>query len=58
MADRTAAYLFSRIFTMLAEEKIDREACAKEFWELSRDFDFSVYQMGCDEALQKLGLQS
>lgn len=56
MADRTAAYLFGRIFTMLAEENIDREARAKEFWQLSRDFDFSAYQMGCDEALKKLGL--
>jgi len=25
-------------------------------WELSRDYDFSPYQMSCDEALEQLGL--
>jgi len=57
MADRTAAALFGQLFALLAEDKPqDPKAIALDFWKQSRDYDFSHYQMYCDEALQKLGL--
>ena len=44
---------------MLAEEfpaGETRERLAKKFWAMSRDYDFSDYQMGVPEALIKLNL--
>lgn len=57
MADRTSAALFAEIFDVLAsDEPMDRKALARRFYELSQGYDFSPSQMGCDEALTKLGL--
>lgn len=57
MSDRTAAELFSSIFQVLASDKpINRIAWAHEFWRRSKDYDFSPYQLYCDDALVKLGL--
>lgn len=57
MADRTSAALFGEIFTILAsKEKIDPKKLAARFFEMSKEYDFSNYQMGCDEALITLGL--
>lgn len=59
MADRTSAALFGSIFEMLAERGDERDKeYALKFWEMKEDggYDFSDYQMECDEALIKLGL--
>ena len=57
MADRTSARIFAMVFEHLAEEASDRDkAMAKRLWALTGEFDFSPYQMYCDEALEKLGL--
>ena len=59
VADRTSAALFGEIFTMLAEEfpaGETRDRLAKKFWEMSRNYDFSDYQMDVPEALIKLNL--
>ena len=56
LADRTSAEIFGYIFERLASSKpIDRETMAKTMWEFSHDFDFSAYQMYCDNALIKFG---
>ena len=58
MADRTSAGIFADIFEFLAATADDprTKAFAEKMWEQSRAYDFSPYQMGCDEALLKLGL--
>lgn len=61
MADRTSAGLFADIFCHLAGEKDqtphERDVTfARWLWEQTRKYDFSPYQMGCDEALETLGL--
>jgi len=59
MADRSSAYLFARIFGLIDEHVHDAEArqkLAREFWSESSGYDFSPYQMDCDEILLKLGL--
>ena len=59
MADRSSAYLFSRIFSLIDEHVQDaqtRQKLALEFWNESRSYDFSDDQMDCDEVLMKLGL--
>lgn len=58
MADRSAAYLFGSVFELIdahvPEEK--RKKVALDFWNRSRDYDFSPYQMGQEDVLQRLGL--
>lgn len=57
MADRTSAGIFGKIFTLLADVTPEKhKELAQEFYEASREYDFSEYQMSCDEALIKLGL--
>jgi hypothetical protein len=59
MADRSGAYLFSRIFRLLNEHVQDTQARRKialEFWKESQSYDFSPDQMDCDDVLMKLGL--
>jgi len=56
MSDRSGAYLFSKVFNLLAEDPARHWKVAAEFWAMAADFDFSYYQMYCDEALLKLGL--
>lgn len=57
MADRTSARLFGEFFELLAsDEPIDRQAVAKALWSKTWGYDFSSYQMCCDDALLKLGL--
>lgn len=57
MSDRTSAGLFADIFNLLAENPTkDHKAIAKKIWPKRGDYDFSDYQMGCDESLIKLGL--
>jgi hypothetical protein len=55
MADRTSAYLFGTLFEMLADGNTPREEIAAKFWKMRTEYDFSDYQMGCDEAILKLG---
>lgn len=54
MADRTAAALFAAIFETLADHSL--EIVARKFWDMSGSYDFRPYQMGCDDALVRLGL--
>lgn len=59
MADRTSAALFGSIFKILAESGDERgKEYALKVWEMKEDggYDFSDYQMYCDEALFALGL--
>ena len=57
MADRTSASVFATVFEALAEPgELDRKAVAAKLWRAMDDYDFSPYQMYCDEALVRLGL--
>jgi hypothetical protein len=55
MADRTSAYVFALIFRELALLPEGRDI-AKRIWGHTMKYDFSQYQMECDEALISLGL--
>lgn len=55
MADRQTAGLFGSIFEFLAKHPDDRnKSFAKYLVNLTADYDFSPYQMDCDEALIEL----
>lgn len=59
MADRTSAELFGTIFTLIDEHIKDpetRKSLALRYWKEQRVYDFSPYQMGCDDVLKRLGL--
>lgn len=57
MADRTSAALFGSIFEYLAKNPDARaQEFARDLWAKTGGYDFSEYQMGCDDALRKLGL--
>ena len=57
MADRDSAEIFREIFTRLGSDPTEQHVrWAHEFWKLTREFDFSEYQLCCDEALAKLSL--
>jgi hypothetical protein len=58
MADRTSAAIFGRQFERLAKGRIPERKLkeAREVWRDSWNYDFNPYQMGCDEALLRLGL--
>lgn len=58
MADRDSAEIFGFVFEYLAEQPQDErtKALALEMWAKTPGYDFCTYQMGCDEALIKLGL--
>ena len=58
MADRTAAEIFGYFFNTAARMKLTpdvRVLVRKMYW-MSKKYDFSPYQMECDEALIQLGL--
>jgi hypothetical protein len=63
MSDRSTARLFDEIFKMLAE--LPSEAAlpdgmpqerAKRFWLMTWDYDFSLHNLDCEDALIFLGL--
>jgi hypothetical protein len=57
MADRTSAGIFHRLFRKLATDPTDQHRLwAREFWEEAKQYDFSWYQLECDEELLVLGL--
>lgn len=57
MADRTSASLFGKIFDLLAKNPTEEnKAIATEIYPMRNEYDFSDYQMYCDESLIKLGL--
>jgi hypothetical protein len=57
MADRTSAELFGNIFEYIAgHTKMDVEDFIVWLWKQQHNYDFSPYQMGCDDALLELGL--
>lgn len=62
MSDATSAHLFRTVFESLAEDEVlmtvpeQAQRLARRMWDLSARYDFSPYQMYCDEALVKLGL--
>ena len=51
MADRTSAEIFGRIFNLLATDPSDQnQQLARQIMQISREYDFSPYQMYADEA--------
>ena len=61
MADRNSAEIFSGVFAILAKVSSGtpgkpRRKLAKKVWKLTRDYDFSPYQMEADEQLLALGV--
>jgi hypothetical protein len=57
MADRTSAEIFATMFEMLAKNPTDEhKQMAKKLWRKRNHYDFSDYQMGCDDALIVLDL--
>ena len=57
MADRTSARIFGMVFEYLAKDpSIEGVEMAEYMWKESRNYDFSPYQMYCDDALITLGL--
>lgn len=58
MADRTSAEIFGKHFMRLAKGRVTERKLkeAREVWRDSWNYDFDPYQMGCDDALAKLGL--
>lgn len=57
MSDRSSAYLFSMLFEMFAEEDTEQaKEYARRVWVMSWQYDFDFVQMGCNEALERLGL--
>lgn len=57
MADRTSAALFADIFEYLAACPDERsKRMAEDMWRKTSGYDFHPCQMGCDEALRRLGL--
>lgn len=58
MADRTSASIFGTLFEVLAEAPTaEHKALAFKMYRISQGYDFSPYQMGADEACEKLGLR-
>jgi len=57
VADRTSAGLFGLFFDLLAENPTEEhKTMAQEIWRATRAYDFSPYQMDCDDSLLTLGL--
>ena len=58
MADRKSARIFSELFTKLSKtkESIPIRKLASELWGMQEKCDFSPEQLGCNEALEVLGL--
>lgn len=57
MADRTSADLFGYMFRMLAKSPSDEhKEMARGLWQMMRRFDFSPYQMCCNDSLIALGI--
>ena len=57
MADRTSAGIFADLFKMLAQHPSpEHKEVAQRIYEMSRNYDFSEYQMYADEACLILGV--
>lgn len=58
MSDKTSAWLFNRIFTLIHDHVPEpaRTRVSREMWNLAREYDFGDYQMHCDPILIGLGL--
>lgn len=62
MSDRTSSLVFATVFEHLADPELlmtdpeQAKRLARKMWKLMSDYDFSPYQMYCDDALIKLGL--
>ncbi len=57
MADRTSAEVFGRIFNLLAvNPSNEHRKLARQIMQISREYDFSPYQMYADEACRKLDI--
>lgn len=57
MADRTSATVFAMVFEHLSVVADERDKkLARMLWDEMGQYDFSYYQLGCDEALERLGL--
>lgn len=62
MSDRNTAIVFARMFEFLADDDVlmsvpdQAVKMARQLWDSMRDYDFSPYEMYCDDALIKLKL--
>jgi len=57
MADRTSASIFGEIFGMLAKNPtLEHREMARQIFQMSKQYDFSEYQMYADEACLVLGI--
>ena len=61
MSDRTSAAIFTEMFTILDESLATAPGrivveLARRVWEISWDYDFAFEQLGCEDALVRLGL--
>ena len=56
MADRRSAELFSELLEEIAEEEAPARERVVKLWAKTFGYDFHPCQMGCDDALLKLGL--
>lgn len=57
MSDRSSAEVFGITFEELAKNPDPRnKRLAKKIYKLTKNYDFSAYQMDCDNALVVLGL--
>jgi hypothetical protein len=57
MSDRTSAGMFSTMFELLASDPTPQHiSWAYKLWQYTSNFDFSSYQLYCDDALVRLKL--
>ena len=56
MSDKTSAEIFGLIFNLLAKQPKSNQKLAAKIWKISSQYDFHPCQMGCNDALKKLGL--
>jgi hypothetical protein len=57
MSDRSSPQIFYLIYTLLAvNPTAEHREIAAKLWKLSQKFDFSDYELGCEEAMIALGI--
>ena len=56
MESDICAGVFGKVFTLLAHNPIANKDLAKDIWDLTKDYDFDYFIMGCDNAFEILEL--
>jgi hypothetical protein len=56
MESDICAGIFGKIFKLLAHDPITNKELAKDVWDLTHDYEFDYFVMGCDSALELLEL--